>query len=521
MKRWISVILFICLIVTLTGCEAVTGKGGVIYYEETTPPVNVDPLLAASQSERIAVHQLFEPLFRIGENGNVIPAAAQSVTPSPDGLTYTIALRDDLVWSDEQPITARDFAFALRRVLLPETKAQCAQQFLCIAGAPQVLAGTASADTLGITTPDDTTLVLQLTAPDPNLTAALSGPGGMPCRQDFFEACGGRYGMGKKYVIASGGYTVTRWITAEKEELLRLSKNKNYWNKDAMIPDGIVMSFADTENRLFRMKKNDVDCGALPQTMVEEATRQEMETLSYGQDVYGLVLNTAPQKPTGNLALRKALIGAVDRQTVASYLPAYCVSTDSVMLTRQYDGAVAYSSLGYHTDFAATAQQNFRSALATLGADAVKNLTLCYTEQEGIRSAIDSMVQCWQKQFGVYVTVRAMSNYELSSAVASGNFDLAVCPMNNPQMNSRQVLTQFGKEADSPYQALGGEEYDALLSGTGSLSARQQAEQWLFQNGVVLPLYEARAYYVYDTKLSGLSVDPVTRVVDFTKTLKF
>ena len=101
------------------------------------------------------------------------------------------------------------------------------------------------------------------------------------------------------------------------------------------------------------------------------------------------------------------------------------------------------------------------------------------------------------------------------------NFDLAVCPMNNPQKNSRQVLAQFGKESDSPYQALGGEEYDALLSGTGSLSARQQAEQWLFQNGVVLPLYEARAYYVYDTKLSGLSVDPVTRVVDFTKTLKF
>ncbi len=42
------------------------------------------------------------------------PLAAESWTQSEDGLTWTFKLRDGLVWSDGEPLTAEDYVFALQ-----------------------------------------------------------------------------------------------------------------------------------------------------------------------------------------------------------------------------------------------------------------------------------------------------------------------------------------------------------------------------------------------------------------------
>lgn len=78
--------------------------------------------------EGLVQQDVFDPDYRI------IPAAAESWEVSPDGLTYTFHLRDNLKWSNGEPLRASDFLFAWRRLLLPDTAADYMRQLQLIRG---------------------------------------------------------------------------------------------------------------------------------------------------------------------------------------------------------------------------------------------------------------------------------------------------------------------------------------------------------------------------------------------------
>jgi ABC-type transport system substrate-binding protein/class 3 adenylate cyclase len=57
---------------------------------------------------------LFSGLLRIDHDLNVVPAMADNFRVSSDGLTYLFRIREGARWSDGEPLTASDFAFAWR-----------------------------------------------------------------------------------------------------------------------------------------------------------------------------------------------------------------------------------------------------------------------------------------------------------------------------------------------------------------------------------------------------------------------
>jgi len=63
----------------------------------------------------------FEGLVTLdGITGEIIPALAESWDISEDGLTYTFTLREDLKWSDGEPLTSDDVVFTYRDVVFNE-----------------------------------------------------------------------------------------------------------------------------------------------------------------------------------------------------------------------------------------------------------------------------------------------------------------------------------------------------------------------------------------------------------------
>ncbi len=55
---------------------------------------------------------LFAGLLRIDHDLNVVPSMADNFRVSSDGLTYLFRIREGVRWSDGEPLTASDFAFA-------------------------------------------------------------------------------------------------------------------------------------------------------------------------------------------------------------------------------------------------------------------------------------------------------------------------------------------------------------------------------------------------------------------------
>ena len=51
-----------------------------------------------------ACRHLYEGLYKIDATGKPVLGQAKDVKVSEDGLTYTFTLRDDISWSDGQPV---------------------------------------------------------------------------------------------------------------------------------------------------------------------------------------------------------------------------------------------------------------------------------------------------------------------------------------------------------------------------------------------------------------------------------
>ena len=119
--RWQAVIaiLGIALLAALLRYTAynftsvtVPDRGGELVEGMAGNPQFLNPLLSQyNQVDGVLVNLLFNGLTRLDERGNVTPDLAETMTISPDGLTYDFKLRSGLYWHDGAPVTAADALF--------------------------------------------------------------------------------------------------------------------------------------------------------------------------------------------------------------------------------------------------------------------------------------------------------------------------------------------------------------------------------------------------------------------------
>ena len=82
-------------------------------------PRFINPVIAKSDADRDMVALIYSGLLRATPEGEFVPDLAESYNISPDGLTYTFTLRNDLVWHDGEPITSADVLFTIEKVRDP------------------------------------------------------------------------------------------------------------------------------------------------------------------------------------------------------------------------------------------------------------------------------------------------------------------------------------------------------------------------------------------------------------------
>ncbi|MCP5060256.1 MAG: peptide ABC transporter substrate-binding protein [bacterium] len=86
-----------------------------------TEPTTLDPGLMTGEPEGRIASALFEGLtIRDPATLRPAPGVAERWEISPDGTRYVFHLRRDARWTDGLPVTAHDFAYAWRRLQLPE-----------------------------------------------------------------------------------------------------------------------------------------------------------------------------------------------------------------------------------------------------------------------------------------------------------------------------------------------------------------------------------------------------------------
>jgi peptide/nickel transport system substrate-binding protein len=125
-------------------------------------------------------------------------------TVSSEGLAYTFSIRDGVSFGPpvSRAVTSQDFITTFARALSPATRAFDAEHYMPILGAKEFAAGDASRIS-GLATPDDRTLVITLSAPEPLFLAYLSGSSVAPIPHDMANGHDKDYG---RFLASTGPY---------------------------------------------------------------------------------------------------------------------------------------------------------------------------------------------------------------------------------------------------------------------------------------------------------------------------
>ena len=260
------------------GCGSVFGGGqnsgggggnGTITINLQDSIRDLDTTTTTDEVSFNVVVNAIEGLYRLDENARPVPAQAEDVQISEDGLTYTFTLRNGIEWSNGDPVTSQDFRFAWLRALNPDTGSQYAYIISTfVKGATEYNAGDGSVEDVAIEAPDEKTLRVELVSPSPFWLGLTAFPSYLPQNQNFVEQQGEKYAQNADALLYNGPYTLTDFSPTEGVTLV---KNDGYWDKaNVDIPrvEGRIVKEVETAVNLH--EAGDLDVTEITQEYVDE-----------------------------------------------------------------------------------------------------------------------------------------------------------------------------------------------------------------------------------------------------------
>ena len=196
-------------------------------------PHDLDPHLVTATNEIKILSALFEGL--IGQNPidlSPVSAAAESWTISENRLKYTFLLRDNLYWDNGDKLTSDDFKFGIQRILTPELAAPNAYLLFVLKNAEAFNKGAVKFDEVGVTNPNESTLILELKNPASYLLNLLSHPAWFPVHRKSLATHGNPFKRSTSWtqpdsMVSNGPFSLVEWRV---NEYVRLNKNNLYWD---------------------------------------------------------------------------------------------------------------------------------------------------------------------------------------------------------------------------------------------------------------------------------------------------
>lgn len=523
----------------LTGCSQKTGTDKDLAYPIDGEPVCLDPQIAADDTARLVTSNCFEGLVRLDEKGSIVPGAAERWDISADGRIYTFHLRSGMKWhiaegkdieallgkgkTIDTTLNAYDFAFGLKRALLPETGMAAAKILYAIENAQTVHRGSANADQLGIRVVDGNTLEIRLSRADSNFLYALTLPVSMPCDEAFFQATSGRYGLERKYLICNGPFYLSQW-THDKSLLLK--KNPDYRGETSALPASVSLYINTNEqSRLDKLQEGRYDAAPLTQSQAGSLDERSGITLQEFQNItWALCFNAGSSLlKNGNLRIalcqglsRSALEPSADLTKEANgFVPAFCTLGDQNY--RERVGAVG--RLAYNAD---EARRRWERELDALGKESATLTVLCAQEHTEM---VRRLIQNWQSALGITLILRleAVERPVLRSRVEKGDYEIAFAPVTASGFSVVDFLSRFASGASGNLLGYSSEAYNKMISSMNTAGAAQlpelckQAETHLIQNGLVYPLYAESSFCAMAKNVSGISLHTINGTVSFLK----
>ena len=484
----IALCLILCLGV-LCGCGD-DYQDAILYFELLEKPTTLDPQTAQSDSELLIVRNIYEGLMRESSDGKIINGVSESY--SYDNLTYTFNLKDDVVWSNGDCVTAYDFEYAFRRALDPKIGAPFVSRLFAIQNAEAIAGGSADVSMLGVKATDEKTLVITMCREDDNFLKTLTTSICMPCNEEFFEDSIGKYGLDAKCIISNGSYRLTKW---NKDEFgIRIYKNEEYNGLFTAQNAAVFISCIDDETQVDRLSSGASDIAFVAGNELEAANIDTLTTQSVQNTCWVMAISREY-----SLDVRKAFVSAFDTDIYIGALSNGFVEAKSFFP----------SSLGIDVDGIGMVDYNLDQAKTLMSTQISKmqdkkfpQSTLYYYNESGAKEIATAIVGHWQQNLSTFVNIESSDNlFALQNELEDSTLQFALFPISAKSDYFNEYARNFLKRSNA--------------------QSPETLQQELLSDYSILPVVYQSTNITYMSQLENIVMHEDNGYIDFCNVIKW
>ena len=508
-------------------------------------PQTIDPALNSAVDGAIMTQHMFEGLMKWSDSGNPVnekgnmnyaalaagQAESYEKTDNGDGtVTYTFKIRSDAKWSDGQPVTANDFVYSWQRLANPLTAADYCYMIDMVQGYAAVNAGEADPTTLGVSAPDESTFVVNLTYDCPYFLEICAFPAAFPVRQDIIEAYGDTWTTddNSSHYISNGPWKLAEWV---HDSYIKMVPNEYHYDAANLGPNSLTFQLMEDQNSMLAAYRSG-DLQFIEDMPVDEIAgllaSGELNIVDYIGTYY--VCYQTQAAPFDNALVRQAFTLAID----SKYIVEQVTQTGQVPATGFVPSGVG--DVSSDPDFRtvggdywdapvddATYQANCEKARQLLAEAGYPNgegfptVTYLYNTSDAHKAVGEALQQMWQEELGVTVQLQNQEWNAFLETRKKGEYQIArngwIADYNDPCSFLDMWYTGGGNN-DAQYS---NPEYDAMIDAAKAtsdpaerMSYFHKAEDIIIgQDWALGPIYFYTQKYMMADDISGAFYTPL------------
>lgn len=418
------------------------------------------------------------------------PALAERWEVSRDQKTYTFYLREGLKFSDGTPITAKTIRSSWLAILDPKAGAEYGANLDLIENAKNYRTGKSPAETVGIKTYGDRTLMVRINRPAPHFLSILCHYSYVPVHPDLL-------GTGSWKTLKSFPTNGPYLIQSRSDEEVVMAKNPDYWDARNVSIPGIRITFSeDSEAVMKKFNRYEIDWVDSGMDLNQLLVREALVVGPQFSTTY-LFFNNG-QKPWDNPEVRRAMgllvpwneirgKQLIPGKTLVPPIPGY---PSAGSITRK-DSKEALSILE---------QQGYKEGVG------LPEIIIRSPFPEGNDPVAELMKTSWEKELKVTVRITHVPFNTYYDSLSDGQYTIATMIWVGDYPDPLTFLEMWETGHSLNESRYSNSDYDSLLEqAAGAIQERRyqllsQAESLLLGTAQVMPIEHLPSVNLIDTR---------------------
>lgn len=519
LKMAASLSLVFCMIVSLVACGSNSGQGvgedaSLVIATYSTGRCFMDPHKTTDYGDYDRMNQVYDTLVTADFDGSTIKGSlADSWEISENGLSYTFHLKDQVMFHSGKSLTSEDVKYTYDRWRDPKTAS---------ATFPFVAA------IKSIETPDNNTVVINLSRPDPNLLINLTVPVAAILNKDTVEqaeADGKVYGT--EVIDGTGPFIFKEFVENDHISFMR---NDDYvWGPEiyenkgpAHVKELSVRYLPEAGTRMMEFQAGNIDIFGNGCVVASELNELEKK------DFVGVERFTPPYpvfvafqlNNVSDVIVRQACNMAVDREEIIHTVMAD--TCDPLFGPLPANNEWYWKGTDNYYEFnIEAANQLLEDSGYRLSSDGYRykdgkqlGFDLIFSNQENRMAA--NLLQAQMKKIGLNINLDESHYNDFWDYINSNEFDAMVFELyiNTPE----DMLYEYMSSNNIPYpnrQGYSKPQTDEWLD-AAKITMDREERQALYDKiqeecmatAMFLPMYNRNGFIVYNNRVKGFRAHP-------------